>query len=58
MGSIGSLPQSSWVLGFNEPNQGGQANMSPSDAACIIYQYFMPSTIISITFFPVKKMFY
>lgn len=47
MGSIGSLPQSSWVLGFNEPNQGGQANMSPSDAACIIYQYFIKNEIMT-----------
>ena len=31
--SIGNLPSSDWVLGFNEPNQGGQANMSPDYAS-------------------------
>jgi len=35
LGSVDSLPTSSWVLGFNEPNQAGQANMSPQQAASI-----------------------
>ena len=32
--SVGSLPPSTWILGFNEPNIDEQANMSPSYAAC------------------------
>jgi len=35
LGSVKSLPASTWVLGFNEPNQAGQANMTPQQAAGI-----------------------
>lgn len=31
--SLGSLPASSFVLGFNEPNYGAQANLTPNAAA-------------------------
>ena len=37
IGSISALPASTWILGFNEPNHGEQANISPSYAACIFY---------------------
>ena len=40
IGSINTLPASTWILGFNEPNHGEQANISPSYAACIFSSFF------------------
>lgn len=33
---------SNWVLGMNEPDQGGQSNMSPQDAAALWQQHIQP----------------